>query len=655
MKYDFSGYATKNDLKCSDGRTIRSGAFKENDGGQVPLLWQHGHSDSMNVLGHAVLENRPDGVYAYGKFNETEQGKNARLMVQHGDIVAMSIYANSLVEDKKNVLHGSIKEVSLVLAGANPGALIDNVVLQHGDEEMSIDEAVIYTGLELEHTDTIERTDVAETKNEGKTIEQVIESYDEDQRTVLDYLVGKALEVASGNVEHSSDSDKEDDKNKSDSSEDKNIQHNQEGTQMGSHNVFDGADKGESKTVLTHDQMSQIMDTAKKAGHTLKDAVIQHAGEYGIQNIDVLFPDAKAVMDRPEFIARRTEWVSSVLSGTKHSPFSRIKSLLADITHEEARAKGYIKGNMKKEEFFAVARRVTTPTTIYKKQKLDRDDIIDIVDFDVVVWLKAEMRLMLDEEIARAVLVGDGREVDDDDKINEINIRPIATDSELYAHPVYLDLSGPVVDYNDVVDQMIAARSNYRGSGTPTLYTTEALLTSMLLTRDGQQRRMYRSVSDLASELRVTSVVAVEVMEEHPDVIGIMVNLSDYTIGADKGGQVTMFDDFDIDYNQNKYLIETRISGALTKYKSALVFRNGAAANVATPVAPEAPTFDAATNIVTIPASTKAEYIIPPGSPLEAGPVQLKKGQTVQVKALPKHDNVFTPGSTKSWTFTYEG
>lgn len=553
-KYDFGGYATKNDLKCADGRLIRKDAFKENNGQTVPLVWQHMHNDPGNILGHALLENRDDGVYAYCKFNDTEAGRNAKLLVKHGDIKSLSIYANNLIQKGVNVIHGAIREVSLVLSGANPGALIDNVTMAHSDgSRVELDdEAVIYTGLKFETE--VEKKDKIEHKDEGdqegnKTVGEIFNGLTDEQKNVVYAMLAQV--AGDEEVEHSDLDD-------------------EGGNDDMKRNVFDNKE-GENKKTLTHSQIEMIFKDAESFG-SLRDSFMAHAQEYGIENIDYLFPDAKTVTPTPEVIGRNMEWVSGVINGAKHSPFSRIKSTAVDITAEEARARGYIKGNLKKEEVIKLLKRVTTPTTIYKKQKLDRDDIIDIVDLDVVAWLKAEMRLMLDEEIARAVLLGDGRSIEDEDKINEDNIRPIASDDDLYAHKVEVDRI--VEDFADtLIDTILRSRSEYKGSGTPTLYTTEAILTEMLLLKDKMGRRLYNTEKELATALRVRDIVPVEPMEEYDGLIAIMVNMRDYTMGADKGGKVSMFDDFDIDYNQYKYLIETRMSGCLTKPKSAVVFK----------------------------------------------------------------------------------
>ena len=574
-KPDFSGYATKAGLKCSDGRIITPDAFKHQDKETVPLVWQHGHNEPGNVLGHAVLEHRDDGVYTYGFFNDTDAAKNARTLVEHKDIKSLSIYANQLTEKSKQVLHGFIREVSLVLSGANPGALIDNITLAHGDGDMVTleDEAIIYTGLELSHADEKSEEEVEHAEGDT-TVQDVYDSMSDEQKEVVHYMIATALESSAKTLKQSDDSGEKKDESTSDlvHTDDNS---GEEGRRM-SRNVFEqqSGGKKEEKHVLTHDAISGIVADAQKSG-SLKTAVESYALEHGIENIEILFPDARALTDTPEYDSRRMEWVSSVINGTRHSPFSRIKSVLADITHEEARALGYIKGNLKKEEFFSVSKRTTTPTTVYKKQQLDRDDILDITDFDVVTWLKAEMRLLLDEELARAVLIGDGRSNASEDKIKDpagvadgTGIRSILHDHDLYvAHVEIDDADDPAA----IVDAMVSSLGVYKGSGSPTFYTTLPALTKMLIHRDGDGHRLWRTPSELASEMGVANIVTVEVMETEDDLFGIVVNLKDYTIGADKGGDVNFFDDFDIDYNQYKYLLETRVSGALTKIRSAVV------------------------------------------------------------------------------------
>ena len=588
MEYDFSGWATRNNIRCSDGRTILKDAFKHNDGQIVPLVWNHDHNDPLNVLGHALLENRDEGVYAYCTFNDTDAGRNAKALVEHGDVTALSIYANQLKQQGPNVLHGAIREVSLVLAGANPGAFIDSII-RHGEE--SDEEAIIYTGEELvlehacggatpkkkkkemEHSqntivndknlDAIKDNftppsgDKKDEKSE-KTVQDVFDTLNEEQKTVVYALIGQALDESNQNENNE-----------------------KEGNDNMKHNVFD-QDQKEKENVLTHADMETIISEGKRYG-SLKDSFLAHTAQYGIDHIDYLFPDAKNVTNQPDFIKRDDSYVQKVLRGVHHTPFSRIKSTHANITADEARAKGYIKGHLKKEEVFTLLKRTTTPTTIYKKQKMDRDDIIDITDFDVVAYIKAEMRMMLDEEIARAILVGDGRSTSSDDKIPETNIRPIAKDEDLYT------IKAPVAVAKDATEDAIAkafirtvikTRKEYKGSGSPTLFTTEDMLTNCLLLEDNNGRIIYDSVDKLATTLRVKEIVPVEVMEgvtrtagaKNLPLMAILVNLNDYYVGADKGGAINMFDDFDIDYNQEKYLIETRISGALVKPYSAIAF-----------------------------------------------------------------------------------
>lgn len=557
MKYDFSGWATRANLKCSDGRTIMRDAFKQNDGQKVPLVWNHQHDDPNEVLGHALLENREDGVYAYCSLNDTEAGKTAKLLIQHGDISALSIYANQLKQNMSNVVHGNIREVSLVLAGANPGASIQSVI-QHG--ATIEDEAMIYTGEELSimHSDDpkppVEKPEKPEknTDENGETIGDIFNTLDEKQKEVVYALIGEALE--NNNSEGGDNTMK--------------------------HNVFDQSEEQNSENVLSHSEMQTIIEDGKRFG-SLKESFLQHAEEYGIENIEYLFPEAKSLNTPPDFIKREMGWVQTVMSGVHHTPFSRIKSMFADITVDEARARGYMKGKLKKEEVFGLLKRTTTPTTIYKKQKLDRDDVIDITDFDVVAWLKSEMRMMLEEEMARAILIGDGRLPSSDDKINEQNIRPIWKDEELYTIRgiVKGDDSDKAALATEFIDQSVRSMTNYRGSGSPTAYMTAEMLTECLLLKDTNGKRIYSNENEVATAMRVSKIVTVPVMNNQTRKEGsdtytlqaIIVNLNDYNVGADKGGAINMFDDFDIDYNQQKYLIETRCSGALTKPFSAIV------------------------------------------------------------------------------------
>ena len=604
--FDFSGWATRNDLKCSDGRTIKKDAFIECDGKVVPLVWNHLHNDPTNVLGHALLENREEGVYTYGTFNDTPAGKNAKELVTHGDVTSLSIYANRLKQNGGDVLHGVIREVSLVLVGANPGASID-AVLEHGDygDDYSEEEAIIYTGEditfgktdEIEHSEekkeeekveeTKELEHAEEEKKDDETVQDVIDSMNDKQKKVMYALIGAALE--DGKKEQPEEGD-------------------EKGEDM-KHNVFDNDERNAAqKAVFTVDDQKKVIADAKKYG-SLKDSFLAHAEEMGVESVDYLahdddpsgieyssgnqqyfvnqpsflFPEARALNNPPAWIKRRTDWVSVVMNGTHHTPFARIKSVFADITADEARAKGYMKGNLKTEEVFTLLKRTTTPTTVYKKQKMDRDDVIDITDFDVVAWIKGEMRVMLDEEIARAVLIGDGRSGASNDKINEQNIRPIWTDADLFTIKQTVTGGTPPQIAENMIDDAVRARKNYQGSGNPVLFTTEDNLTEMLLLKDQMGHRLYKNESELATAMRVSRIVTVQVMENKTRSVtvegvsktatlqGIIVNMNDYAIGADKGGAVAMFDDFDIDYNQQKYLIETRCSGALVKPYSAIV------------------------------------------------------------------------------------
>lgn len=557
-KYDFSGYVTKNDIKCTDNRTIKQDAFKQCDGAVVPLVWHHMHSDPENVLGNVLLENRPDGVYGYGSFNETSKALVAKALVEHGDISSMSIHATQVAQQGDDVIHGTIREVSLVIGGANRGAKIDNVAISHADGSSDIvdDELVISLGVELDHADA----------GDGETVEDIFNTLSEKQKNVVFYMIEQAL---------------------SQSDEDEGFEHDDEGDGTMKQNVFDKKEDAQNQVTLTHADFDAIVDKAKQSG-SLKQAVIEHAAAtYGINNIEILFPDAKTVTPTPDFVKRDTDWVTKVINGVTHTPFSRIKSTTADITADEARAKGYVKGNKKVEEVIKVAKRITTPTTIYKKQKLDRDDIIDITDFNVVNWLWQEMRLMLNEEIARAMLVGDGRASDSKDKINEENIRPIWTDEDLYATHVAAESTATA---EEVMEIIIRAMDDYEGAGSPVLYAPQNVITDWLLLKDKIGRRYYNTKAELASALGVSDIEPVPVMkglsrevgetgsETTLNLIAIIVNLKDYKAGADKGGQIATFDDFDIDYNQYKYLMETRMSGCLVHPKSAIVIEQKEAA-----------------------------------------------------------------------------
>lgn len=679
MEADFSGYATKAGLKCSDGRTITPDAFKHQDKVRVPLVWQHGHSDPTNVLGHAILEHREDGVYAYGFFNTTKQGQDAKILVEHKDITALSIFANGLVERAKTVLHGAIREVSLVLSGANPGALIDNIAVAHGDDvDIIADEAIIHTGLPLEFDepmddesddgsdDDLEHADAAD-----ETIADIYETLSQKQKDVVDYMIGVAIDGAASDVTHANlssdptvsevyeamtDVQKEvvklmigaalDDGTAVHSDQTEDALAHQEGNIVT--NVFEqDADGGASfdRPTLSHDQMQEVLIDAGRMG-SLKESLLAHAGDYGIDDIEFLFPDARTITNSPDFLSRRMEWVANVLGNTKHSPFSRIKSVQADITADEARAKGYVKGNLKKDEIIKLLKRVTTPKTVYKKQKLDRDDIVDITDLDVVAWLKAEMRIMLDEEIAAAILIGDGREPDDEDKIDEDHIRPIAFDVDMYNHVVTLDTTPTP---SEQIEGILRARKYYKGTGTPTFYTTDDVVTNMLLDKDTLGRRFYATETELAAALRVKEIVVVEAMERAPEIVGILVNLTDYTVGADQGGAIAMFDDFDIDYNQQKYLIETRISGALTKPKSAITIKQ----NPGTVVVPTAPTFVSGTGVVTIPTVTGVVYKNGATTLTAGAQAAIAAGSSVEIDAVPASSAYsFAHGTDADWVFT---
>ena len=590
--YDFCGWATRNNLRCADGRIIRQNAFAECDGKKVPLVYNHSHDDPSNVIGHALLENKEDGMYMYGYLNDTQRGQDVKIQIQHGDITGLSIYANHLTQKGSNVMHGIIREVSVVLAGANPGAYIEDVLV-HGEEDGET--AIIYSEeQELYHSDEDDYEDDEDydedeeydedddydeeeyedevTHSDDSTVGEIFDTLNDEQKKAVYFVISNALKHAES----------------------------EGGDNEMKHNIFEGDNT--ASNVLSHDDMKQIFADAKRLG-SLRDAVEANLEEggalahavyntnpdgtqgseqtYGIADINWLFPDARTTTNTPEFIKRQTEWVATVMNGTHHTPFSRIKSVFANITMDEARAKGYIKGNLKKEEVFSLLKRTTDPQTIYKKQKLDRDDIIDITDFDVVAWIKGEMRLMLDEEIARAILIGDGRLTSDDDHISEDHIRPIWKDAALYTIRKEVERkSTDSLTAKAFIDTAIRARKEYKGSGSPTLFTTADMLTEMLLIEDGIGHKLYKSKEELATTLRVSKIVEVEVMEnqvrEGKTLAGIIVNLNDYNVGADKGGAVAMFDDFDIDYNQQKYLIETRISGALTKPYSAIVLELGA-------------------------------------------------------------------------------
>lgn len=756
QKPDFSGWASVNNQKCSDGRTIMDGAFAHMDKKKVPLVWQHQHNDPGAVLGHAILENRAFGVFCHGYFNGTEAGLQAKEMVKHKDVEALSIFANNLNERRVNggreVYHGDIKEVSLVLAGANPGAVIENVNIVHGESFETIDdEAYIYNeqGLELSHSDdedpseeNTEPTNVEENSgnteadasaehsdtsvqevldslndeqkdvvhsllqgalsgadaselqhadanmqavfdslngtqkivvhhligealahadelSEGdnmptndetlehadKTVQDVFDSFTEEQKNVVYFMIGEALEAAeAGTGEAAQSGLSEEDKESFLAHFDNQIQ---EGFNNMKHNLFEqvgNVSDNASSNTLTHAQFATLVDAAKTNHNgSLKEA-LAHAATYGFENIDILFPDAKNPDGTPQTFKRRTEWVNDVLTSVRTTPFARIKTVVADLTYDEARAKGYVKGNLKKDEVIKLLKRVTTPTTIYKKQKLDRDDTIDITDFNVVAWLKAEMRLMLDEELARAILIGDGREVDNEDKVDEDHIRPVAHDDEFYAHVVEL---APDTEANDIVEAVLYSRRHYRGTGNPTFYTTDAILTDLILQKDKVGRRLFETEQALAAALRVRNIVTVDVMDGDTDVVGILVNLADYTVGADAGGRIGMYDDFDIDYNQYKYLIETRVSGALTVPKSAIVIKK----DPGIVVTPQQPAYNASTHVITIPSQTGVKYFID-NVEVSAG-AQPTITESTEVEARPTAGYSFPHGTDADWYFQY--
>lgn len=651
MGADFSGYATKANLKCSDGRTISPNAFQHMDKQTVPLVWQHGHDSPTNILGHAVLEHRADGVYCYGYFNETPQGQTARALVKHKDIKNLSIYANQLLEKTKQVLHGVIREVSLVLAGANPGAVIDSVAMEHSDGSIMDleDSAIIHTGLELEvpEDEEVEEANLEHaTAAPQRTLQDVYDSMDEEQQALVAFMVGQAQHDASTASNSTTSTNNGGSASHSDDTAAGDLSH-QEGTEgmTSTRNVFEQNQPGQEEKSLRHslsgDDVRGIIQDAIRMGK-LSDAVEAYALKHGIDNVDLLFPDAQTIDSMPQFNKRRTEWVQGVLNTCRHSPFARVKTLVADITQADARAKGYIKGHYKMEEWFGITKRTTDPTTIYKKQKLDRDDVVDITSFDIVAWVKQEMRIQLEEELARAILLGDGRQVTDEDKIKDPagapagdGIRSIYNDNELYVTTVNVNVSDANSSYDEVVDAVMDGMEYYKGSGTPTFYTTVRHLNKFLKAKDGMQRRLYRDKGEVAAALGVDTVVTVEPMNDLPNLIGIIVNLTDYTLGADKGGEVSTFEDFDIDYNQQKYLIETRLSGGLTKIKSAIVIISTGATDQ-TLADPTAPTYNSSTYVVTIPTTANVTYKnADTGATLSSGAqTPLTVGQTLNVQAV---------------------
>ena len=688
---DFSGYATKVGLKCSDGRTIMRGAFSHQDKTTVPLVWQHSHDDPKNVLGHAVLEEREDGVYAHAYFNDTPEAKHAKTLVEHGDVVSLSIYANGLKEKSKQVFHGVIRELSLVLSGANPGALIDQVRIAHSDDfiETLDDEAIIYTGLELQHDDlqtddesndeTVEHADTASADAETEEpLGDILDSMSEKQKHAMNYVLEKALEEQAKQLgdgkdtaaQHSANTESEDARSDDSNTDEGDLTH-QEGTTSMTKNIFDqaAAGGGDTKT-LSHSDFADIMADAKKRGSfkealnealqhgNLKEEYLAHATnaagqtvDYGIADIEFLFPEAKLDSAGLQIYSRRQEWVKDVLDNVKKLPFAKVRTLVADITADEARAKGYMKGNKKKEEVIKLLRRSTGPATIYKKQKLDRDDVLDIGnDIDIVAWLKVEIRLMLEEELARAILVGDGRSDLSEDRIKDPEgalsgdgIRSILHDDPFYAIPAPL---APNTSPKDMVKELVRARSKYRGSGKPTLFIDDAMLTDILLEEDKFGRPLYENEQSVADKLRVSKIVVVDVFSEYEDLVAIMVNLVDYSIGTNKGGELTSFEDFDIDFNQHKYLQETRLSGGLNKPLSAIVVKRA----TGTSVTPAAPSFNGATNTVTIPATAGVVW---EGNGVTWAPGDHVITETTEVAAAPDEGYYFPANTTRDWTFTH--
>lgn len=671
---DFAGWATKNDLKCTDGRTIKAGAFKHMDKVTVPLVWMHQHKEPENVLGHAVLEDRAFGVYTYGFFNESERGQHMKKAVQHGDIVSMSIYANGLSEratrEGRDVLHGDIKEVSLVLAGANPGAYIEKVSMRHGADADEIDEAIIYTGLNLMHGDDIDwEVDMGKTAEElaaetaealkhaelsAETIKEVFETYNDEQKAVAYFMIGDAAERAKKEAleaANEGDEAKHDDLTK----QGEYLAHLQttltEGfAHMGdTRNLFERQGEVAVGGKLSHDGFAALMSEAQKGKINFKDAYMAHADEYGVRDIEMLFPDAKQVGE-PEVYSRRMGWVPKLLGGTKHTPFAKVKSVVFDITDDEARARGYIKGNQKKDEVVALMKRTTGPTTVYKKQKLDRDDLIDIdiTDINIVAWLKAEIRTMLEEEIARAILFGDGRSNSSDDKIKDPagansgdGIRSVVNDADFYA--IKADLPANVSP-KDAVKGIIRQRSKWRGTGKPTLWISDSFLTDIMLEEDKFGRSLYETEQALADKLRVSEIVTVDIIDDLENLFAVLLNPIDYSIGTNKGGELTSFEDFDIDFNQHKYLMETRLSGALTKPFSAIVIRRvqGTVANATNP------SFDGTTNTITIPTATGVIYTI--NDEPVTGDVVIT--QTTEVVAVADEGYYLAPNTTREWTYT---
>ena len=676
MEPDFSGYATRADIRCSDGRTITPDAFKHQDKIEVPLVWQHNHDSPTNILGHAILEHRdashPDGagIYCYGFFNDTEAGQTTKALVIHKDVKALSIYANGLVEKAKTVLHGAIREVSVVLSGANPGAFIDNIRLAHsdGDVETLEDQAIIYTGLQIEHTADdeldLQHADASDDDNDDEeSMKDIYDAMSPKEKEVVHFMIGAAIEQyesgddADNGVQHSSEED-EDNGDTDDDNDDTNTEGDlmhKEGDTM-SRNIFDQNGGGsmtgtaiDTSKRLSHSDLAKIVEAAKRPGGSFKEGVLAHAATYGIENIELLFPDAKAIENTPQFISRRMEWVATVLNGTKHSPIAAVKTHFADITAAEARAKGYIKGNRKEEEVFSLLSRSVRPGTIYKKQKLDRDDLLDITDVNVVAWLKAEMRLMIEEELARAILVGDGRPANHPDKVKDpmgaidgVGIRSIFHDDDLYAIKTELPSN---VDSRNVVKGLVRAMDDYRGSGGATMFISRASLTDMMLEEDRFGRPLYENKAALADKIGVSQIVTVDLFTEYDGLFAIIVSLADYTVGSNRGGELTSFEDFDIDFNQYKYLQETRLSGGLTKPFSAIVVTRAAG----TLAVATAPSFDGETNTITIPTVTGVTYFIDNVAQTDGAQVTIT--EPTEVEAMADDTYYLAAGTTRSWYY----
>ena len=640
-KSDFSGYATRAGVKCADGRIIEPKAFVHNDGDTVPLVWQHGHNSPSNILGHAVLELKDDGVYAYGFFNESEKALDAKESVRHGDIRRMSIYANNLRETDNLVHSGVIREVSLVIAGANPGATIDNVTIQHSDDYIEVveDKAIIHSGENITPTDEGDNMPEGQNETGDKTLQDILDDMTEEQRNAVDYLVGAAIESVQGDdVDDEDDDDEDDDSSAAHSA----LAHADKDSNSMSHNLFENSGNSSKQTVgdiLSSDQVSDILHDAMEGG-SLKHALEQFALQHSVTNIEGLFPQHK-LDGGVQIYDRQNEWVTKVLNGVRKIPMTRIRTVIADMTPEEARAKGYVKGNEKIEQVFGWLKRETDATTVYKKQSIDRDDLLDITDFDIVAFFWTEMRGKLMEALAEAILIGDGRSAMDPDKISEDRIRPIASDIDFYAPKVTLPSNA---DPRDIVKAIIRSRKDYRGSGNPTLFTTTDFITDLLLIEDRNQRRVYETMDALKSALRVADIVEVEYFNQDPTVVGILVNLSDYTVGTNKGGEITRFDDFDIDFNKHKYLIETRISGSLTKPMSAIVIKREEG-DVATP---QSPSFNSDTNEIQIPTTTGVIYSIE--GEAVTGVVEIDV--VTQVDASPASGYYIPANTITSWTFS---